>query len=210
MGRYRPASDGFRWFNRSGVFTVDIVEGVVNKGIYLNGDRGATFLHFGNYKNSCISDPTLCGPQGKAPLITPSLSLALSFPLLSLCLSVSLRLPTAVRLSLLLSFSTHIHVVFLFSHWPNVSLSSLSVFRLSCSFSSLLCSLSLSVSLFSLFISPLLLSSRPLPSLSLISVFLFFFFTSISLPLLLISLSHISSLSFFSSSGRFSLFFSLS
>ncbi|XP_053536049.1 adhesion G-protein coupled receptor D1 isoform X3 [Ictalurus punctatus] len=42
----------------------DIVEGVVNKGIYLNGDRGATFLHFGNYKNSCISDPTLCGPQG--------------------------------------------------------------------------------------------------------------------------------------------------
>lgn len=81
IGRYRPASDGFRWFNRSGVFTVDIVEGVVNKGIYLNGDRGATFLHFGNYKNSCISDPTLCGPQGKAPLITPSLfssSLALS------------------------------------------------------------------------------------------------------------------------------------
>lgn len=70
--------------------------------------------------------------------------------------------------------------------------------------------LSLSVSLFSRFISPLLLSSRPLPSLSLISVFLFFFFTSISLPLLLISLSHISSLSFFSSSGRFSLFFSLS
>ncbi|KAG9270503.1 adhesion G-protein coupled receptor D1 [Astyanax mexicanus] len=44
--------------------SVDIVEGVMNKGIYLNGDRGATFLHFGNYKNSCISDPTLCGPQG--------------------------------------------------------------------------------------------------------------------------------------------------
>uniref|UniRef100_A0AAR2IU33 Adhesion G protein-coupled receptor D1 n=1 Tax=Pygocentrus nattereri TaxID=42514 RepID=A0AAR2IU33_PYGNA len=43
---------------------VDIVEGVVNKGIYLSGDRGATFLHFGNYRNSCISDPTLCGPQG--------------------------------------------------------------------------------------------------------------------------------------------------
>ncbi|XP_060787256.1 adhesion G-protein coupled receptor D1 isoform X5 [Neoarius graeffei] len=43
---------------------INIVEGVVNKGIYLNGDRGATFLHFGNYKNSCISDPTLCGPQG--------------------------------------------------------------------------------------------------------------------------------------------------
>uniref|UniRef100_A0AAR2K801 Adhesion G protein-coupled receptor D1 n=1 Tax=Pygocentrus nattereri TaxID=42514 RepID=A0AAR2K801_PYGNA len=44
--------------------SVDIVEGVVNKGIYLSGDRGATFLHFGNYRNSCISDPTLCGPQG--------------------------------------------------------------------------------------------------------------------------------------------------
>ncbi|XP_027016819.2 adhesion G-protein coupled receptor D1 isoform X7 [Tachysurus fulvidraco] len=43
---------------------INIVEGVVNKGIYLNGDRGATFLHFGNYRNSCISDPTLCGPQG--------------------------------------------------------------------------------------------------------------------------------------------------
>ncbi|XP_064210091.1 adhesion G-protein coupled receptor D1 isoform X1 [Anguilla rostrata] len=44
--------------------TVDIVEGMVNKGIYLNGDNGATFLHFGNYKNSCISDPTLCGSEG--------------------------------------------------------------------------------------------------------------------------------------------------
>ncbi|KAA0713855.1 G-protein coupled receptor D1 [Triplophysa tibetana] len=44
--------------------TVDIVEGMVNKGIYLNGDKGATFLHFGNHKDSCISDPTLCGPEG--------------------------------------------------------------------------------------------------------------------------------------------------
>uniref|UniRef100_A0A8C2F916 Adhesion G protein-coupled receptor D1 n=1 Tax=Cyprinus carpio TaxID=7962 RepID=A0A8C2F916_CYPCA len=44
--------------------TVDIVEGMVNKGIYLNGDNGATFLHFGNYKDSCISDPALCGPAG--------------------------------------------------------------------------------------------------------------------------------------------------
>ncbi|MFT7796880.1 adhesion G-protein coupled receptor D1 isoform X7, partial [Arapaima gigas] len=42
----------------------DIVEGMVNKGIYLNGDKGATFLHFGNYKNSCISNPALCGPEG--------------------------------------------------------------------------------------------------------------------------------------------------
>ncbi|MGH0114686.1 UNVERIFIED_CONTAM: hypothetical protein FKN15_034003 [Acipenser sinensis] len=42
----------------------DIVEGMVNRGIYLNGDAGATFLHFGSYENSCISDPALCGPQG--------------------------------------------------------------------------------------------------------------------------------------------------
>lgn len=44
---------------------VDIVEGMVNKGIYLNGDNGGTFLHFGNYQNTCISDPTLCGPEGE-------------------------------------------------------------------------------------------------------------------------------------------------
>ncbi|XP_061842048.1 adhesion G-protein coupled receptor D1 isoform X2 [Nerophis lumbriciformis] len=44
--------------------TVDIVEGMVNKGIFLKGDVGGTFLHFGNYQNSCISDPTLCGPDG--------------------------------------------------------------------------------------------------------------------------------------------------
>ncbi|XP_041084297.1 adhesion G-protein coupled receptor D1-like isoform X3 [Polyodon spathula] len=44
--------------------TVDLVEGMVNRGIYLNGDEGATFLHFGSYENSCISDPALCGPQG--------------------------------------------------------------------------------------------------------------------------------------------------
>ncbi|XP_057213644.1 adhesion G-protein coupled receptor D1 isoform X2 [Triplophysa rosa] len=43
---------------------INIVEGMVNKGIYLNGDNGATFLHFGNYKDSCISDPALCGPEG--------------------------------------------------------------------------------------------------------------------------------------------------
>uniref|UniRef100_A0A672ZTY1 Adhesion G protein-coupled receptor D1 n=1 Tax=Sphaeramia orbicularis TaxID=375764 RepID=A0A672ZTY1_9TELE len=42
----------------------DIVEGMVNKGIFLNGDNGGTFLHFGNYQNTCISDPTLCGPEG--------------------------------------------------------------------------------------------------------------------------------------------------
>uniref|UniRef100_A0A3Q2Y1M5 Adhesion G protein-coupled receptor D1 n=1 Tax=Hippocampus comes TaxID=109280 RepID=A0A3Q2Y1M5_HIPCM len=42
----------------------DIVEGMVNNGIFLNGDKGGTFLHFGSYQNSCISDPTLCGPDG--------------------------------------------------------------------------------------------------------------------------------------------------
>ncbi|XP_029018515.1 adhesion G-protein coupled receptor D1 isoform X2 [Betta splendens] len=44
--------------------SINIVEGMVNKGIFLNGDNGGTFLHFGNYQNSCISDPTLCGPEG--------------------------------------------------------------------------------------------------------------------------------------------------
>ncbi|KAF7199808.1 adhesion G-protein coupled receptor D1 isoform X2 [Nothobranchius furzeri] len=43
---------------------INIVEGMVNKGIFLNGDNGGTFLHFGNYQNSCISDPTLCSPKG--------------------------------------------------------------------------------------------------------------------------------------------------
>lgn len=48
---------------------VDIVEGMVNKGIYLDGDNGGTFLHFGNYQNSCISDPTLCGPEGERAVV---------------------------------------------------------------------------------------------------------------------------------------------
>lgn len=43
---------------------INIVEGMVNKGIFLNGDNGGTFLHFGSYQNTCISDPMLCGPQG--------------------------------------------------------------------------------------------------------------------------------------------------
>lgn len=47
-------------------FSADIVEGMVNKGIFLNGDNGGTFLHFGNYQNSCISDPTFCGPEGES------------------------------------------------------------------------------------------------------------------------------------------------
>lgn len=48
---------------------VDIVEGMVNKGIFLNGDNGGTFLHFGSYQNSCISDPTLCGPEGEHTVV---------------------------------------------------------------------------------------------------------------------------------------------
>ncbi|MEQ2252324.1 hypothetical protein ILYODFUR_020673 [Ilyodon furcidens] len=40
---------------------VDIVEGVYNRGIFLNSDNGGSFLHFGNYQNSCMSDPILCG-----------------------------------------------------------------------------------------------------------------------------------------------------
>ncbi|CAL1616271.1 unnamed protein product [Knipowitschia caucasica] len=43
---------------------INIVEGMVNKGIFLNGDNGGTFLHFGTFQNTCISDPMLCGPEG--------------------------------------------------------------------------------------------------------------------------------------------------
>ncbi|MED6247944.1 hypothetical protein ATANTOWER_021776, partial [Ataeniobius toweri] len=43
---------------------VDIVEGVYNRGIFLNSDNGGSFLHFGNYQNSCMSDPILCGLEG--------------------------------------------------------------------------------------------------------------------------------------------------
>lgn len=59
------AFTAFEWNDAVDFFAADIVEGMVNKGIYLNGDNGGTFLHFGNYQNSCISDPTLCGPEGE-------------------------------------------------------------------------------------------------------------------------------------------------
>lgn len=59
---------------------------MVNRGIYLNGDAGATFLHFGSYENSCISDPALCGPQGEACLCTRSLRF--SFSSISLTITV--------------------------------------------------------------------------------------------------------------------------
>uniref|UniRef100_A0A8V0ZTN7 Adhesion G-protein coupled receptor D1 n=1 Tax=Gallus gallus TaxID=9031 RepID=A0A8V0ZTN7_CHICK len=42
----------------------DIVEGMVNKGIYVTEKKGVTFLFFGRYQNSCISNPEVCGPEG--------------------------------------------------------------------------------------------------------------------------------------------------
>nr|XP_048289665.1 adhesion G-protein coupled receptor D1 isoform X2 [Myodes glareolus] len=44
--------------------TVDIMEGKVNKGIYLKEEKGVTFLYYGSYKSSCISNPAQCGPEG--------------------------------------------------------------------------------------------------------------------------------------------------
>ncbi|XP_064337399.1 adhesion G-protein coupled receptor D1 isoform X3 [Camelus dromedarius] len=44
--------------------TVDIVEGKVSKGVYFKEDKGVTFLHYGSYKASCISNPAQCGPEG--------------------------------------------------------------------------------------------------------------------------------------------------
>ncbi|KFP85419.1 PREDICTED: probable G-protein coupled receptor 133, partial [Apaloderma vittatum] len=42
----------------------DMVEGMVNKGIYVTEKKGVTFLFFGSYQNSCISNPEVCGPEG--------------------------------------------------------------------------------------------------------------------------------------------------
>ncbi|XP_056360501.1 adhesion G-protein coupled receptor D1 isoform X3 [Oenanthe melanoleuca] len=42
----------------------DIVEGMVNRGIYVTEKKGVTFLFFGSYGNSCISNPEACGPEG--------------------------------------------------------------------------------------------------------------------------------------------------
>lgn len=44
---------------------LDIVEGMVNKGIYVTEKKGVTFLFFGSYRNSCISNPEACGPEGE-------------------------------------------------------------------------------------------------------------------------------------------------
>lgn len=46
------------------VFPLDIIEGMVNKGIYVTEKKGVTFLFFGSYQNSCISNPEVCGPEG--------------------------------------------------------------------------------------------------------------------------------------------------
>lgn len=45
-------------------FHLDIVEGMVNKGIYVTEKKGVTFLFSGSYQNSCISNPEVCGPEG--------------------------------------------------------------------------------------------------------------------------------------------------
>lgn len=44
--------------------TGDIVEGKVNKGIYLKEGKGIALLYHGRYKGSCISNPAQCGPEG--------------------------------------------------------------------------------------------------------------------------------------------------
>uniref|UniRef100_A0A8D2L9S6 Adhesion G protein-coupled receptor D1 n=1 Tax=Varanus komodoensis TaxID=61221 RepID=A0A8D2L9S6_VARKO len=44
--------------------TVDIVEGIVNKGICVPDAKGVTFLLFGKYQNSCIINPEVCEPEG--------------------------------------------------------------------------------------------------------------------------------------------------
>lgn len=41
------------------------MEGKVNKGIYLKEEKGVTFLYYGSYKSSCISNPAQCGPEGE-------------------------------------------------------------------------------------------------------------------------------------------------
>ncbi|GAB1290217.1 Adhesion G-protein coupled receptor D1 [Apodemus speciosus] len=43
--------------------TVDIMEGKVNKGVYLKEEKRVTFLYYG-LKSSCISNPAQCGPEG--------------------------------------------------------------------------------------------------------------------------------------------------
>uniref|UniRef100_A0A3P9MZ10 Adhesion G protein-coupled receptor D1 n=1 Tax=Poecilia reticulata TaxID=8081 RepID=A0A3P9MZ10_POERE len=42
----------------------NIVEGVHNKGIFLDCDNSGLFLYFGDYQNSCVSDLNLCALDG--------------------------------------------------------------------------------------------------------------------------------------------------
>ncbi|KAJ6659040.1 hypothetical protein lerEdw1_019342 [Lerista edwardsae] len=44
--------------------TVDIVEGIVNKGICVPHEKGMTVLLFGSHQNSCITNPEFCEPKG--------------------------------------------------------------------------------------------------------------------------------------------------
>ncbi|XP_053785103.1 adhesion G-protein coupled receptor D1 isoform X2 [Desmodus rotundus] len=44
--------------------TGDIVEGKVNKGIYLREEKGVTLLYYGRHRTSCLSNPAQCGPEG--------------------------------------------------------------------------------------------------------------------------------------------------
>uniref|UniRef100_A0A8B9FCN0 Adhesion G-protein coupled receptor D1 n=1 Tax=Amazona collaria TaxID=241587 RepID=A0A8B9FCN0_9PSIT len=50
--------------NDISIVAVYIVEGMVNKGIYVTENKGVTILFFGSYQNSCISNPEICGPEG--------------------------------------------------------------------------------------------------------------------------------------------------
>lgn len=46
----------------------DIVEGKVNKGIYLREEKGVTLLYYGRHRTSCLSNPAQCGPEGEWPV----------------------------------------------------------------------------------------------------------------------------------------------
>lgn len=46
-----------------------MVEGIVNKGVYIPNIKGATFLLFGNYQNSCIINQEFCEPEGELQIV---------------------------------------------------------------------------------------------------------------------------------------------
>uniref|UniRef100_A0A8C5QBE7 Adhesion G protein-coupled receptor D1 n=1 Tax=Leptobrachium leishanense TaxID=445787 RepID=A0A8C5QBE7_9ANUR len=56
--------NGIHQLPQSSGDTTDIVEGTVSHGIFLNEENRNSFLHFGSSKNSCISNPSICGPEG--------------------------------------------------------------------------------------------------------------------------------------------------